>query len=159
MDDLLRQIDTLLGEVYYMLDLLSNQLSEESRSTLLNRVRSHISRLWDFINLLAQENNPLVQQAFAMQPDNQAPANNQAPIVSQEQLKVNDGKEGTPAYVAVNGIVYNMTDVPSWAAASHFGMSAGQDLTEEFLACHANQAIILSRLQEVGRLENGSTLE
>lgn len=151
MDDLLKQIDTMLGEVYYMLDLQSNQLSEESRRTLLNRMKSHISHLWDLINLIVQ--TVTAQPVFAMQPDTQEPD------ITPDELMMNNGKNGNPAYVAVNGIVYNMSDVPSWAAATHFGMSAGQDLTEEFLACHANQAIILSRLQEVGRLEDGDTME
>lgn len=151
MDDLLKQIDTLLGEVYYMLDLLSNQLSEESRRTLLNRIRNHISHLWDLVNLLVQAGT--AQPAFAIQPDTQEP------VITPEELMMNNGKNGNQAYVAVNGIVYNMSDVPAWAAANHFGLAAGQDLTEEFLACHANQAIILSRLQEVGRLEDGSTME
>jgi predicted heme/steroid binding protein len=151
MDDLLRQIDTLLGEVYYMLDLLSNQLSEESRRALLIRIRSHISHLWDLINLLVQTGT--AQPVFAIRPETQEP------VITQEELMMNNGKNGNPAYVAVNGVVYNMSDVPSWAAANHFGLAAGQDLTEEFLACHANQAIILSRLQEVGRLEDGSTRE
>ena len=151
MNDILKQIDTLLGEIYYMLDLQSNQLSEESRHTLLNRIRSHVSHLWDLINLLVQTG--AAQPAFAIQPDTQEPA------ITSDELMMNNGKNGNPAYVAVNGIVYNMSDVPAWAAATHFGMSAGQDLTEEFLACHANQAIILSRLQEVGRLKDGSTME
>lgn len=151
MDDLLKQIDTMLGEVYYMLDLQSNQLSEESRRTLLNRMKSHISHLWDLINLIVQTGT--AQPVFAMQPDTQEPD------ITPEELMMNNGKNGNPAYVAVNGVVYNMSNVPAWAAATHFGMSAGQDLTEEFLACHANQAIILSNLQEVGRLEDGNTME
>ena len=151
MDDLLKQIDTMLGEVYYMLDLQSNQLSEESRRTLLNRMRRHISHLWDLINLIVQ--TATAQPVFAMQPDTQEPD------ITPDELMMNNGKNGNPAYVAVNGIVYNMSDVPAWAAATHFGMSAGQDLTEEFLACHANQAIILSKLREVGRLEDGNTME
>lgn len=151
MDDLLGQIDTLLGEVYYMLDLLSNQLSEESRHVLQNRIRGHMGHLWDLVNLVSQDN--AAQPAFSLQPDSREP------VITPDELMMNNGKDGTPAYVAVNGVVYNMSDVPAWAAATHFGMSAGQDLTEEFLACHANQAIILSRLQEVGRLEDGTTLE
>lgn len=149
MNDTLTQIDTLLGDIYYMLDLLDNQLSEESKSNLLSRIKNYSGRMWDLINLLAQtERNIDVKAVFAQQDVPET-------VVTPDQLAQNNGKNGTPAYVAVNGVVYNMTDVPAWAAATHFGMTAGQDLTEEFLACHANQSIILNRLQEVGRLDTG----
>ena len=148
MNDTLTQIDTLLGDIYYMLDLLDNKLSAESRSNLLSRIKNYSGRMWDLVNLLAQtERNIDVKAVFAQQ---EVPET----VVTPEQLAQNNGR-GAPAYVAVNGVVYNMTDVPAWAAGMHFGMMAGQDLTEEFLACHANQAIILSRLQEVGRLDPG----
>ena len=151
MNDTLTQIDTLLGDIYYMLDLLDNQLSPESKSNLLSRIKNYNGRMWDLINILAQtERNIDVKAVFAQQDVPET-------VVTPEQLTENNGKNGTPAYVAVNGVVYNMTDVPAWAAATHFGMMAGQDLTEEFLACHANQAIILSKLQEVGRIDSGGS--
>lgn len=152
MNDTITQIDTLLEEIYYMLDVLSNQLSEESKLNLLGRMKNYSGRMWDLVNLLAQTGHNLEAQAVF------APQDVPQTVITPDQLAQNDGRNGTPAYVAVNGTVYNMTDVPSWAAATHFGMMAGQDLTEEFLACHANQSIILSRMQEVGRLNaDGNT--
>ncbi|MFA5140802.1 MAG: YHS domain-containing protein [Elusimicrobiota bacterium] len=50
-----------------------------------------------------------------------------------EELKKFDGKEGRPAYAAVDGIVYDMTDVHAWKNGGHMGKhSAGQDLTRAF---------------------------
>lgn len=75
---------------------------------------------------------------------------NQRDLTLQELAKFN-GKGGNPAYVAVNGTVYDVTNNAAWAAASHFGLAAGKDLTGEFASCHAGQPI-LSKLKVVGKL-------
>lgn len=68
------------------------------------------------------------------------------------ELATFDGKNGRPAYVAVNGIVYDVTNNRAWAAATHFGLTAGKDYTQEFASCHAGQQSILATLPVVGRL-------
>lgn len=68
------------------------------------------------------------------------------------ELATFDGKNGKPAYVAVNGIVYDVTNNRAWAAATHFGLTAGKDYTQEFASCHAGQQSILATLPAVGRL-------
>jgi len=47
-----------------------------------------------------------------------------------EELAQYDGKDGSPAYVAVDGVIYDVTDVPQWKNGEHNGYSAGQDLTD-----------------------------
>jgi len=50
-----------------------------------------------------------------------------------EELKKYDGKAGRPAYVAVDGIVYDVTNSPHWKKGTHKGMhQAGGDLTSDF---------------------------
>lgn len=46
-----------------------------------------------------------------------------------EELKKYNGKTG-PAYVAVNGIVYDVSSHASWKTGTHMGHQAGQDLTK-----------------------------
>lgn len=65
-----------------------------------------------------------------------------------------DGKNGRPAYVAVNGTVYDVTNNRAWAAATHFGLLAGKEYSQEFTSCHAGQQSILTTLPVVGRLDN-----
>jgi len=50
--------------------------------------------------------------------------------LSLEELKAFDGKEGRRAYVAVDGIIFDVTDSPLWASGTHNGNQAGQDLTQ-----------------------------
>lgn len=67
---------------------------------------------------------------------------NQKDLTPQELANYN-GKDGKPAYVAVNGVVYDVTNNAAWATASHFGLTAGKDLTSEFASCHAGQPMSL----------------
>jgi len=56
-----------------------------------------------------------------------------------EELAQYDGKDGNPPYVAVDGVVYDMTDV--FKNGSHFGHFAGEELTEGFYKKHAKSEI------------------
>lgn len=71
-----------------------------------------------------------------------------------EELATFDGKNGRPAYVAVNGTVYDVTNNRAWAAATHFGLLAGKEYSQEFASCHAGQQTILTSLPVVGRFNN-----
>lgn len=73
-------------------------------------------------------------------------------VFTLDELAQYTGKDGQPAYVAVNGVVYNVTNNPLWAGGNHFfGLTAGRDLTNEFQMCHPG-AIVLSVLPVVGTL-------
>lgn len=50
-------------------------------------------------------------------------------VFTLDELKTYDGQNGNPAYVAVSGIVYDVTNVKGWNNGSHQGMTAGTDLT------------------------------
>lgn len=62
-----------------------------------------------------------------------------------------NGRNGSPAYVAVNGVVYDVSNVAAWGGATHFGLTAGTDATSQFASCHAGQPI-LSKLKVVGKM-------
>ena len=47
-----------------------------------------------------------------------------------EELKQYDGKNGNPAYVAVDGVIYDVTNVAKWKDGEHNGYSAGNDLID-----------------------------
>lgn len=49
-----------------------------------------------------------------------------------DELKTYTGKNGTPAYVAVSGTVYDVTHTRKWKNGVHEeGITAGQDLTDQ----------------------------
>lgn len=66
-----------------------------------------------------------------------------------QELSSFDGSGGKPAYVAVEGIVYDVSTHPGWGGGTHFGLVAGRDLTQEFKGCHG-MIQILSKLPKIG---------
>ncbi|MDZ4133013.1 MAG: cytochrome b5 domain-containing protein [Dethiobacteria bacterium] len=49
---------------------------------------------------------------------------------SMEEIALFDGKDGRPAYIVVDGVVYDVSSVRQWNVGSHFGFEAGTDVTE-----------------------------
>ena len=52
-------------------------------------------------------------------------------VLTLEELSQYDGTNGNPAYIAVDGVIYDVTNVSAWRNGQHNGFAAGQDLTEE----------------------------
>ena len=49
-----------------------------------------------------------------------------------EELSQYTGKDGQPGYVAVDGVVYDVTNVETWKDGEHqMGLTAGNELSEE----------------------------
>lgn len=47
-----------------------------------------------------------------------------------EELKKYNGQNGNPAYIAVDGTVYDVTNVKQWKNGNHQGYIAGEDLSD-----------------------------
>lgn len=69
------------------------------------------------------------------------------------ELAQYDGTMGKPAYVAVNGTVYNVSNISKWSGAKHFGLTAGKDLSSQFESCHGAASSKLAKLPKVGILK------
>ena len=87
----------------------------------------------------AETEAPIESEA---QMETEAPMQSEAPedttmmegekVFTLEELSQYDGKDGNPAYVAVDGVVYDVSDKPLWAGGEHQSrVSAGKDLSEE----------------------------
>lgn len=60
-------------------------------------------------------------------------------VFSPEELAAYDGRDGRPSYVAVNGVVYDVSTV--FLDGRHFEHPAGRDLTGAFLRQHVPSAL------------------
>ena len=70
-----------------------------------------------------------------------------------EELSQYNGKDGQPAYVAVDGVVYDVTNVEAWKDGNHkMGLTAGNDLTEEITNQSPHGLKVLEGLPIVGEL-------
>jgi predicted heme/steroid binding protein len=79
--------------------------------------------------------------------DNSSASNQQ--VFSTTELSKYNGQNGQPAYVAVDGIVYDMSSV--FINGFHHGYKAGQDLTAAFYDQHSTG--ILANYPVVGTLK------
>ena len=107
------------------------------RNLLLSKLKSKMEELDRLCNMV---NDEIPEKQEQRQKD-----------FTQEELSKHTGKDGNPAFVAVNGIVYDVTNNAVWAAATHFGLTAGKDLSGAFASCHVDKTI-LSKLISVGKL-------
>ena len=68
-----------------------------------------------------------------------------------EELKAYDGRDGKAAYIAYEGVVYDVTESAMWGEGDHEGMhQAGADLTGEH--DDAPHDVYVTDFPEVGRL-------
>jgi len=71
-------------------------------------------------------------------------------VFSKEKLAQYNGKNGMEAYIAINGIVYDVSK--KWKNGQHHGLEAGKDLTKEFLESpHGHKT--LGKLKIVGQYQ------
>ncbi len=68
-----------------------------------------------------------------------------------DELAQYDGQNGNPAYVAIDGIVYDVSSLSQWVNGKHNGVTAGRDLTD-FISSSPHGRPILERAVEVGTL-------
>ncbi len=71
------------------------------------------------------------------------------------ELAKYNGKDGNPAYVAVDGIIYDVSAYPKWKNGDHNGYSAGNDLTEIIKTKSPHGVAKLNGVPVVGKLIDG----
>jgi predicted heme/steroid binding protein len=78
-------------------------------------------------------------------------------IFTPVELSFYNGANGKPAYVAVDGVVYDVSASNSWRSGIHEGIhQAGKDLTDEMLAApHGKE--VLRNMPSVGILQQDKT--
>lgn len=163
-------VNYLVTQARHDIYSLSTTSDTAMKSLLLQRLWDSLSTIQFSTELLANQaksNYPVappqsiapVPSGNQYQPQNTPVSSSTTPLpqsnqrtYTMEELAAFTGKNGRPAYIAVNGIVYDVTNNRAWAAATHFGLTAGKDYTQEFASCHTGQQSILATLPIVGRL-------
>jgi len=69
-----------------------------------------------------------------------------------DELKTYNGQNGNPAYVAISGVVYDVTNANQWSKGKHQTVSAGSDLTSA-LPSSPHGTKVLANLPVVGALQ------
>lgn len=69
-----------------------------------------------------------------------------------EELTQYNGKDGNKAYIAVEGLVYDVTDHKEWKNGEHNGYLAGVDLTKPLLEESPHGRKVLEECPLVGKI-------
>lgn len=96
-------------------------------------------------------NNNAPNPQNPVNPSNPNPPKEELEVFTLAELAAFDGKDGRKAYVAVDGTVYDVSDVPQWSGG-HQGLTPGQDHSAAIeQSPHGKN--VLRNLPVVGKLE------
>lgn len=73
-------------------------------------------------------------------------------VFTKDELAKYNGKDGAKTYVAVDGVVYDLSNVSAWVDGQHHGNTAGQDLSQAILNA-PHKKTVLANLPIVGKYE------
>lgn len=73
------------------------------------------------------------------------------PVYTKSQLALRNGQDKPQIWVALKGIIYDVTESRLWRNGKHYEHWAGQDLTEE-LADAPHTETVFEKFKVVGRL-------
>lgn len=73
-------------------------------------------------------------------------------VLTLEELSKYDGQDGNKAYIAVDGVIYDVTDSGPWGDGSHNGFTAGKDLSKEIKEISPHGIAKLENVLEIGTL-------
>lgn len=118
-----------------------------------SKLKKHAA-LWSVIVLLSLTLTACTQSAQqdATPTPTQSGENAEIELTLVELAEYN-GKDGKPAYVAVDGVIYDMTDSGMWKNGEHNGFSAGQDLTDVIKNQSPHGVGKLSNVPAVGKIK------
>lgn len=141
-------LNLILEEIREDTDTLS--ASDGVNAELAARIRTRLFALENIIDVVFENyricreslGEPVEEKPERAEPDTSAG-------FTPQSLQLYNGQNGNPAYVAVNGVVYDVSNVRAWSGASHYSLTPGRDLTPEYRLCH-NMREILYKLPTVG---------
>lgn len=148
-----KKINDNLVQMNSTVDYLNKATNTYAKNRIINKLKSDISNLLTLTQSMEiSENTGENSRENPVENPRENPVEKTHMVFTPMELSKYTGKDGTPAYVAVNGIVYDVTDAPGWTKGRHYGVTAGKDITNEFEACHMSP-IALKKLKVVGKME------
>lgn len=127
----------LIEEINYLRSTIDNCQCPYLRKWYDDMLLLNLTRMTDIVYMESNEGN---KYNYMTQRET---------VLTKDELKKYNGTNGMPAYVAVDGVVYDVSRSLAWGGASHYGLMAGEDLSSEYVGCHS-QMNVLWKLPRVG---------
>ncbi|WP_158534747.1 ferritin family protein [Romboutsia maritimum] len=136
------------------LDIIDDKYIKEILRLIILDEKEHIEELTEIYNNIKNgKSNRPKNTTKQLTSNNENIMPNQL-FTIEELQKFYNGENGRPAYVVIDKIVYDVSNIGAWGGGSHYGLFAGEDHTEEFLTCHATKIDkIKEKLPIVGYLK------
>ena len=99
------------------------------------------------------EAEPAPEEEEAVEPVEEEVGEPEEVTFTMDEIAQFDGKDGNPAYIVVDGVVYDVTNVGQWGSGSHFGFEAGADVTEALQNSAPHGANMLNQAEVVGTID------
>lgn len=80
-------------------------------------------------------------------------------ILTPEELAEFNGKDNKPAYITIDGMIYDVTNIELFNESPHNELQLGKDLTSEFKECHGGDMSFLKNISVVGMLAEAEEVE
>lgn len=74
-------------------------------------------------------------------------------VLSIDELAAYNGTNGKPMYVAIEGVLYDVTNVKAWKKGKHKGYTGGTDITEFIKKKSPHGLKVVKNLKAVGTLK------
>lgn len=136
-----KKINDSLAEMNSTIDYLYKATNTYAKNRLLSKLQNNISDLL------------VLTQSMEISENTGENADEANRFFTLQELMRYNGRDGSPPYVAINGVVYDVSDARSWVRGMHHGMMAGRDITKAFESCHIDESV-LSKLKIVGKVRN-----
>lgn len=118
-------------EINTLKDLMTSSNGEKEYNKYKNLLKKELSNI-DRYNRMLEQDGTLT--------------------MNKEELRQYTGDNGSKKYVAVNGIIYDLTNAPQLDYAPHCQIVGGTDVTKMFNSCHGENYNLLENLPKVGVL-------
>lgn len=80
-------------------------------------------------------------------------------ILTPEELASFNGENGKPAYVVIDNVIYDITNIDLFKKKPHDELKLGRDLTKEFNECYEGDLTLLDNIPIVGLLAEPEEIE
>ena len=151
-DNILKSISNICDEINKHLENKKHKEDKDIKNTKENNENDYNDECIDN-NIEEKENDSNENRKRKKKSNEKHNIEREEIILTEQELSEFNGKDGKPPYIAIDGIIYDVSKINKWKNGQHHGMLAGQVLTEEYYKCHSKKLNLIKKARVVGKLK------